>query len=656
MWSSRLAQFAILLHYFFGRIGADADVSFGNELAQFQRYISIADQHGNLNASMMHEIYRETEETFRACEKRHATDSKRECVEGIKKQQVAMLSPLWKPMRNVNFPKRYQRDCEYIISASTNASYSFQIKQLACKSEFSLSLGGSTFEISASSSAFLTVCHVHDNFDNTYDVRCEMPNRGERNPSECLTVIAILEAEHFDAFSDIADDNYTPLDELLNHDSICILASTDESTQASNQYWLHTNESYPAQNFLIAATVNPLPPTREYVWSSMTTKHYTKSAMNQCFAKSQIFFVGESHMRYQFDIIVRMYVNNRTIARKHSDMNISGMPFQAVVFANRIADFLDEITCTSQQKVTTFVLQTGSWDLTYFPPRAFINSPYMINAVVMAMTRLWGRIKDQCEDHVRIVWQSCMPNPVCQMSDGACRYWRNNAAINAGNEALRTGLSKIGMKHFTYLDTGTVLLPRFPWREIVAFDHFLVAGAPDSITTTPGGLVLLNQVLFAACSPFVDTQTESDDVNGSQKGSTYYTDGVRYRSESGSHYLVDEGWKREIPDHETGMFMGAPFRTFITVEDSVLDNIPTFYGSKFPSRKTYTVLNIKGTKELFFMDGGKRRPLLGPGVMKALGVEQSSVHYISKQDLLAIPMGDVLKRLADCVHCPALAA
>lgn len=94
MWSSRLAQFAILLHYFFGRRGADADVSFGNELAQFQRYISIADQHGNLNASMMHEIYRETEGTFRACEKRHATDSKRECVEGIKKQQVAMLSPL----------------------------------------------------------------------------------------------------------------------------------------------------------------------------------------------------------------------------------------------------------------------------------------------------------------------------------------------------------------------------------------------------------------------------------------------------------------------------------------------------------------------------------------------------------------------------------
>jgi hypothetical protein len=662
MWHFRLAQIAILLTYSFGTIGVGADDSFGNELAQFQRYISTADKHSNINVSMLHESYRAREQNYRACEQIYANGSKRACVDEIRKQQGVTLLPLWTPMRNANFTNRYQRDCEYVISASTNASYSFQIKQSTCKSGFSMCLGGSTFEISASSSGFLTVCRVHDNFDNTYNVRCPMPNRGERNLTECLNVIALLEAEHFDAYTDIGDLNYVPLDELLNHDNVCILASSDESTPPSNQYWLHTNESSPAQNFLVAATVDPLPATKDYLWGSTAPKHYTKSSMNQCIAKSEIIFIGESHMRYEFDIIVRMYVSNLTVSRKHSDMKVSGMKYHEVIFANRIVEYIDQITCTSQQKVTTFVLQTGSWDLTYFPPRAFINSPYMIPAVVMAMNRLWARIKDQCEDHVRIVWQSTMPYPTCQVSDMACKYWRNNAAINAGNELLRKGLSNIGMKHFTYLDTGTVLLPRFPWREIVAYDHYLVAGFPDLITTTPGGMVLLNQVLFAACSPFVDIEAVSHDTSHSHRNATYYTDGTRYRSKSDSHYLIDEGWKRKVPDPETAKYMGVPFNTFITVENAVLDDIPSFYGSKYPSRRTCKVLKIRGKKEMFLMDGGKRRPLpltgsfLGMDGLKSLGLDHRNVNYVSKQDLLAIPMGEIVNSQADCLHCASLSA
>jgi hypothetical protein len=659
MWDSRLALIAILT-YFFGRVGAGTDDSFGNELAQFQRYISTADKHSKINVSMLHESYRAREQNYRACEQIHANDSKRECVEEIRKERVATLLPLWIPTRNANFTNRYQRDCEYIISASTNASYSFQITQSACKSGFSMLLGGSTFEISASSSGFLTVCRVHDNFDNTYDVTCAMPSRGERDPLKCLKVIARLEAEHFDSYSDIGDLNYVPLDELLNHDNVCILASSDESTQSSNQYWLRTNESSRAQNFLVAATVDPLPATMDYLWGSTAPKHYTKSSMNRCFAKSEIIFVGESHMRYQFDVTVRMYVNNLTVSRKHSDMKVSGMKYQEVIFANRLAEYIDQISCTSQQEVTTFVLQTGSWDLTYFPPRAFINSPYMIPAVVMAMKRLWARIKDQCEDHIRIVWQSTMPYPTCQVSDRACKYWRNNAAINAGNELLRMGLSDIGMKHFTYLDTGTVLLPRFPWREIVAYDHYLVAGFPDFITTTPGGLVLLNQVLFAACAPFVDVEVPSDEMNHSHRNATYYTDGTRYRSKSGIHYLIDEGWKRKVPDPETGQYMGLPFKTFVEVENAVLDDIPSFYGSKFPSRRTCKLLKIRGKNEIFLMDGGKRRPLTAPFLgmdgLKSLGLDKRSLHHVSKQDLLAIPAGAMVTSQADCSHCSSLIA
>ena len=627
---SRLAQIAILLHYFFIRTVVGTDVSFGNELAQFQRYVSIADTQSTINATVMYEMYR-------ACEEKYSTRNLKECYEDVRTQTAAMRLPLWKPIRNPNFPKKYQRDCEYVISAASDASNSFQIQQSACISEFSMSSGGSTFEISASSSEFLALCHVHDNFDNSYDVRCEVPYRSENTSTECLEVAVRLESEHFDAFSDIGVADYAHLEELLQHDNICILASS-ESVQSSNYYWFGTN--------LSSTAISPVPPYKSYAWGSPTPRYYTRSSMDQCFAKSNIVFVGESHMCYLFDTTLNMYVDKRTVSRKHSNMSVPGMSFKKILFTTRIADFLDEITCTSQQNVTTFVLQTGSWDLMFFPPRGFINSPYQSDLVVIAMKRLWGRIKDQCEERVRIVWMSTMPHPLCKDNEAFCSYWRNNAAISAGNEHLRLGLSDIGMKHFTYVDTGRVLLPRFHWKEFVGRDHFLVAGGSDGIATTPGGIALMHQVLSTVCAPFVEIQASQ---------STYCTEGTRYRSTTGSHYLVSEGWKREIPDHETGMYMDLPFDTFITVEDSVLDNIPNHFGSMYPSRKTFGLVTTKWNSGIFFMDGGKRRPL-SASTLNSLGLKPENATVIADADMLDIPMGKRLLNLADCRHCSPLTA
>jgi hypothetical protein len=651
MWRSQLAQIALLFHYFFFSIGGGVtDSSFGNELAQFQRYISIADKHSEINAS---ELY----ETYRACEQEYTIRNLKTCPETIRTEQLATRLPLWEPKRNRDVRKKYQRDCEYAISASSNASYSFQINQSGCKSQFSLSLGGSVFEISASSSELLALCRVHDNFDNSYNVRCEAPYRGERKSTECLNVTVTLESEHFDAYSDIGDVVYAPLDETLSHDNICITAWSDESMYSMSQYWFHTNRSILTHHSGVAATIDPLHPSKYYQWGSANPKYYTKSSMDQCFAKSAIVIAGESHLRYQFDVTRYLYVDKQEAPKKHSDMAVPGMEFKQVLYAIRMAHFLDGITCSSQQKVTTFVLQTGSWDLMHFAPRGFINSPYQGHAVLMAMKRLWARIRNQCEDHVRIVWMSTMPHLICQVRDKRCANWRNNAAINAANEQLRVGLSEIGMKHFTYIDTGRVLLPRFPWREFVASDHFLYVGPPEGMLTTPGGMVLLHQVLFAVCAPFVDIEIDSNNASHSNRNATYYMEAARYRSTSGIHYVVDDAWKRVIPDHDTGKYMGIPFHTFSTVEDSVLENIPSYYGaSHYPSRKTYQLLQFRGDKSVYFMDGGKRRPLSGASALQSLGMDFDNVTFISKQDLLAIPLGDILHRRADCLHCTSLTA
>jgi hypothetical protein len=337
----------LLSYYFFVSIGGGVtDTSFGNELAQFQRYISIADKHSVINAS---EFY----ETYRACEQEYTIHNLKTCPETIRIQQLATRLPLWKPKRNPDVRKKYQRDCEYAISASSNASFSFQINQSACQSKFSLSLGGSVFEISAKTSELLAHCFVHDNFDNSYNVRCEAPYRGERKSAECLNVTVILESEHFDAYSDIGDVIYAPLDETLSHDKLCITAWSDESVNSMSQYWFHTNRSILTHHSGIAAIIDPLPPSRNYQWGSMTPKYYTKSSIDQCFAKSEIVIAGESHLRYQFDVTRYLYVDKQEAPKKHSDMAVPGLEFKQVLYSIRMAHFLDGITTASNYIRTT---------------------------------------------------------------------------------------------------------------------------------------------------------------------------------------------------------------------------------------------------------------------------------------------------------------
>jgi hypothetical protein len=103
--------------------------------------------------------------------------------------------------------------------------------------------------------------------------------------------------------------------------------------------------------------------------------------------------------------------------------------------------------------------------------------------------------------------------------------------------------------------------------------------------------------------------------------------------------------------------MGAPFDTFSTVEDSILENIPSYYEEwQYPSRKTYQLLQYRRDKSVYFMDGGKRRPLSGDEALDSLGMSLDNVTVISELDMLAIPIGEMLNNRADCLHCTSVTA
>ena len=144
-------------------------------------------------------------------------------------------------------------------------------------------------------------------------------------------------------------------------------------------------------------------------------------------------------------------------------MNASRMTYKSSTFATKMIPILDEITCESGEAgrggVSTYVLQTGSWDLQFFPIRGFINSPYQGRGVVDAVTRMWERVRGVCEDRVRIVWVSTMLHPWCAETDRHClklaNYWRNNGAVNAGNQFMEEALKQVWLASLVLLATVT---------------------------------------------------------------------------------------------------------------------------------------------------------------------------------------------------------
>jgi len=388
------------------KVNDSISISYGNELEQFYKYITISNE--NLNKSNLNEtiLY----EKFHFCEKNTIPElgfRHYNCRHDIRKEMIESIIPLLDHNNNrdpiVN--KRYAVDCKYNILIPEDLSFEnskstdlfqFIITQNNCQRQFNYSQGGSTFEITARTTSFITVCRSFDKFDNTYKIFCDLPEEKLLTDDEtkkhntCLLIDIYLHFEHFDAFSDAGDFHWSSLKHHVTSSCICsngtMYNEDDEACKYSHKYyngqqsWIRPNiyftndtiipsSTNAAEHFSILYKGNihhhfkatSYPNSNDYAWRAGIPKYLTVSAMNKCLLTQDIHFIGESHMRYQFDITMDRYVDKLRVGRYHGDMSIGNIYFTDMTFSARMVSFIEHIDC--RVKPITYVFQTGSWDL-----------------------------------------------------------------------------------------------------------------------------------------------------------------------------------------------------------------------------------------------------------------------------------------------------
>lgn len=587
---------------------------------------------------------------------------------------------------------------------------SFVIYQENCESGGKVQVpGGSTFDVHVRSKQSLAVCRTIDHFDNTYGVECLSPyteragagrahkahsfTAAHQPSKQCFFLEVTLHFENYDAFYDVGVPDWSSLAYPVAQSSVCV--STESLTAHSpsaatlnrgaagdpshpahfhGHFWAtserNTSSVPPIAaaagiNSLAAASTSTTaaavssgheeaasavyPNAEEYHWKGARKKFLKVSAMKTCLREQTIFFVGESHMRYQFDITMDRYVDRLRVGRYHGNMNVSGISYMDMTFSARMARFIDTIQCAPGGAKVTYVLQTGSWDLQFFGPRGFIDSAYQGNFVLRALKDLLLRTK-ACPNSVQIIYMSTMPHPWCVSGDAHCirlmNYWRNNGAIRAVNQYIERQLVALGSSSIRVLDTHGILMPRFGFKEFVCVDHFMCNDPPRGLVTTQSGVALAMEVLNLAC--------ESVTVGSARdhKQNQFYRDDAKYLdSQTQQAYVVSHGCRRLIPDPDTLKYFHIPLSQFEPVSSDLLNEIPTCHRPEFPSRKSGTLLQIYSSKSVYVMDRGVRRQVLSGSIISDLGQTFDNVTFVLEEDFNAIPLGKDLASKADCDEC-----
>eukprot|EP01032_Pedospumella_encystans_P020544 gene20544-23335_t len=518
----------------------------GNELEQFAVYERLTA--AALNVS---EFFRATD----ACEQSTIPEKgfrSYMCRYHLREQREKVMKPLW---QRSDGDKKYKVDCQYAVSLTNAAdkqskyghatiekgSLTFEIEQSGCRAKLA-SPGGATFEIYLQSTRHLAVCNVIDQFNSKYTVTCPIPTDYDQqkvasmspvvlpevNSNQaflCSDVTIALHYEHFDAFDDVGHSKFSSLHHTVYKGPVCaqytkgseskpektdkqqpsggVVHSTSDDPH-SDPLWLvrpHTEKTNHQLHMSIFGDAHEI-----YEWRGQVPKYLTVSAMKKCLQRQTLWFIGESHMRYQFDITMDRYVDKLNMGRYHGSVNVSGVSYADNTFATRLIKMLDELPCPRSaeeyQQPQTLVLQTGSWDLQFFPPRAFIRNPRQGHGVAKAIERL--KLRPHCSHAYHIVWMSTMPHPYCVGSNEHClrlmNYWRNNGAIRAVNRYMEQALAEVNYPGLVVLDTPSIALPRFPLNDIVCVDHFLCNDQPRGFITTPTGIALGNEVLTYSCA------------------------------------------------------------------------------------------------------------------------------------------------------------
>jgi len=216
-----------------------------------------------------------------------------------------------------------------------------------------------------------------------------------------------------------------------------------------------------------------------------------------CLAERRTIMVGESHMRYNWDSIALMDLNDEGIKnmvagldRKHGDVNTILLDLEHRLFAKNMANSIDEICdkvemLQKQRKPsnTTLIVQTGMWDFTFWSAQKFIE--YKDSARKMLDAIAFSKIRP-CSSDMQIIYVSIPPYPHCQLERSVgcpkpdrqdcidARSGRNNYAVDAANEFIKHELLKINYPNLQYVDSIHAIVPRLMFAEYACRNHFMV--------------------------------------------------------------------------------------------------------------------------------------------------------------------------------------
>ena len=443
---------------------------------------------------------------------------------------------------------------------------------------FEQSIGGSSFDMYGRSDIGLVRCYMsHVPGGNLYDYRCDFDESvfNSSATEACVFVTMLLQYEHFDAYSEVLasdayhDYQYPPMGfPILDDDFFCIKLDRhsrkrETFIKSGIEYvgglWKFGNSSMANlfdfqkihPNFLTAYSFHEgarriidyhnydvqfqpllssyLPSlfsdnlrfatfssTANHTFNCNVTARIMERIMEREILKSsrQIYFIGASHMRYNFDALSELLFGEDVLPkdRKHDLADIGSLHFRGGMFANEVAGILSQI-CASGENLTnknvTIFFQFGAWDLMYSTLRRLVYEPRTLQTLSRTIEKILdGNLR--CTGVERLVWLTSLPYPNCfNEKDYHCwwlRTFKNDAAIASLNQIFLAELKRMKNRlliPLTVIDAFSIVAPRLTLNyenEVICSNHFICRvevgrGKTLRIAHIPGGSAVLESIL-----------------------------------------------------------------------------------------------------------------------------------------------------------------
>jgi hypothetical protein len=407
----------------------------------------------------------------------------------------------------------------------------------------------------------------------------------------------------------------------------------------SENLWVTTN---PSQEPLLSFNNDSF----KYVWSASNLSYLSPEIFSRCTAKRVINTMGSSHSRFLYDFLYHNYVNPDQYLHHAGDHRHSSVyAHKHLVFGRFIAeDGLDIMSC--DQKMT-LIIETGTWDLQFYPLANFIFNPKDGPKLIRSIYNLMQ--KPECRANVNLFITTCPPARICKDIDCGrqLNYWKNNAVIRAFNQFLITEIMKLNLSSSVkILDIIPIMLPRvLKWRnDLVSGDHYLFSG----YDTTPHGIAMALEIMHHVCEDVITEVASSSAPNktsilGFNQPEVLFSVSLSTpeRNVSSHYYIwhINGGCYEEFPGKVALESYGYNVDQFTTMSAKTLKQYLPCRGA-IPLNGVLWKMDGDGT--VYFIDSGYRRPIFNMQSLYSLGRDFSEVRQVGLEKMLSLPIGETL--------------